>query len=112
MRLENARPPVKAINSAADEGMPQLLQDNRTLLFASNGFSGYGDYDIYVTTRLDETWKKWSPPVNLGPKVNGPGFDGSPFYDEKSEILYLVRAGADGGKLYQVSLPKAALGIP
>ncbi len=40
----------KVINSAADEGMPQLLSDNKTLLFSSIGFSSYGNYDIYVST--------------------------------------------------------------
>jgi hypothetical protein len=99
----------KAINSAADEAMPQLLHDNRTLIFSSNGFSGYGDYDLYVTRRLDDSWKKWSAPVNLGGKINGPGFDGSPHYDEKNEILYYIRGSGDGTKLFRIGLPSELL---
>ena len=86
--LQNAG---KTINSAADEGMPFLLSDQKTLLFSSNGFSGYGDYDIFVSHRLDDSWKKWSEPVNLGSKVNTGSFNGSPFYDEKNEILYFTK---------------------
>jgi hypothetical protein len=81
----------KAVNSAADEGMPFLLSDHRTLFFASNGFSGFGNYDIYVTQRLDETWKKWSEPINLGGKINSADYEGSPFYDEKTETLYFIK---------------------
>lgn len=78
----------KIINSAANEGMPFLLSDTKTLLFCSDGFSSFGNYDIYVTQRLDATWKKWSEPINLGSKVNSAEFDGSPFYDEAAETLY------------------------
>ena len=83
--LQNAG---KIINSAADEDSIQLLSDEKTLLFASEGFSGYGSFDIYVTQRLDDTWKNWSEPINLGSKINTSAFEGSQFYDEKSQILY------------------------
>ena len=80
----------KVINSANDEVTPQLLSDQKTLLFSSNGFSSFGDYDIYVSYRLDETWKNWSEPINLGSKINTSEFDALPFYDEKNEILYFI----------------------
>jgi hypothetical protein len=99
----------KAVNSAADESMPFLLSDQKTLLFCSNGFASCGDFDIFVTTRLDETWKKWSQPINLGHKINGPGFDGSPFYDEKTQTLYFIRATDGKGMLHAVPLPAAWL---
>lgn len=81
----------KIINSTADEGMPCLLSDQKTLLFSSNGFSSFGDFDIYVTHRLDDTWKKWSEPINLGSKINSSDYEGSCFYDEKSETLYYTK---------------------
>ena len=80
----------KIINSANDEVTPQLLSDQKTLLFSSNGFSSFGDYDIYVSYRLDDTWKNWSEPINLGSKINTSEFDALPFYDEKNEILYFI----------------------
>ena len=81
----------KVVNSAADEGMPYLLSDQKTLLFSSNGFSSYGDYDLYVAHRLDDTWKKWSEPVNLGSKINSSDYEGSCYYDENAEILYFTK---------------------
>lgn len=99
----------KVINSAADEGMAQLLSDQKTLLFSSNGFSGFGDFDIYVSHRLDDTWKNWSEPVNLGSKVNTNEFDGLPFYDETGETLYFITSVEGTNVLKAIAIPKSAL---
>jgi len=96
----------KVINSAADEGMPQLLSDTKTLLFGSIGFSSYGNYDLYVSYRLDDTWKKWSEPINLGYKVNSDSFEGSPFYDETTEMLYFTRILEGKSSISRVKIPK------
>lgn len=99
----------KIINSASDEGMCHLLSDNKTLLFSSNGFSTCGDYDIFITYRLDDTWKNWSEPVNLGNKVNSNDFDGLPFYDEHSEQLYFISMQEGSQVLKTINLPKNML---
>lgn len=99
----------KVINSAADEGMCQLLSDTKTLLFSSNGFSAFGSYDIYVTYRLDDTWKNWSEPINLGSKINSPDFDGLPFYDETNETLYFISSQNETNSLKAVAFPKVLL---
>lgn len=99
----------KVINSAADEGMCQLLSDNKTMLFSSDGFSAFGSYDIFVSYRLDDTWKNWSEPINLGSKVNTTDFDGLPFYDEKNEVLYYISSQNETNILKFIPLPKADL---
>lgn len=100
----------KTLNSAGEEASPCLLSDQKTLLFCSNGFSSFGDYDIYVTHRLDDTWKKWSEPVNLGSKINSNDYDGSPFYDEKNEVLYYLSV-LDGNQVIKsIPIPKEKLG--
>jgi len=79
------------------------------LLFSSDGFSSFGDNDIYVSYRLDDTWKKWSAPLNLGSKINSNDYDGSPFYDEKTEVLYFT-SSVDGKQVIKsVQLPKEKL---
>ncbi|MGL2966518.1 hypothetical protein [Flavobacterium sp. XGLA_31] len=99
----------KTINSAAEESSPYLLSDQHTLLFCSNGFSSYGSYDIYVTYRLDDTWKKWSEPINLGSKVNTSDYEDLPFYDEKKEKLYFISVDDGHQVLKSIALPKADL---
>jgi hypothetical protein len=96
----------KVINSAADEGMPQLLSDNKTLLFISNGYSSFGNFDLYVSYRLDDTWKKWSEPINLGPQLNGEDYEGSPFYDETTEMLYFTKKIEGKSTICNVKIPK------
>jgi OOP family OmpA-OmpF porin len=46
------------VNTAGEESSPFLALDDKTLYFASNGFSGYGGTDVYVSKRLDDTWTK------------------------------------------------------
>lgn len=64
------------INSPGTEISPFLTQDKKTLFFASNGREGLGDFDIYMSERLDESsWEKWSPATNVGAPINTKGFD-------------------------------------
>jgi hypothetical protein len=99
----------KTINSANHESLPQLLSDTKTLLFASNGFSSYGSFDIYVSHRLDDTWKNWSEPLNLGNKINSDSFEGGPFYDEKNEMLYFVKVVGGNSIINRIKLPVNSL---
>lgn len=63
------------INSPGYEFAPWLAPDGKTLYFSSQGHAGYGGADIFVSTRLDDTWLRWTLPRNLGSPINGPGFD-------------------------------------
>jgi len=58
------------INTAHSETSPFLAADNETLYFSSKGFSGYGGSDIYISRRIDNTWKNWTAPENLGRDIN------------------------------------------
>ncbi len=63
------------LNTAGDETAPFLASDDQTMYFSSNGFSGYGGADIYMTKRLDDTYTNWSEPKNMGPDINSKGED-------------------------------------
>ncbi len=65
-----------SINSAGFEFAPYLSKDKQILYFSSYGFAGYGGADVYVSKRKGPTWKEWSEPENLGPKVNTEYFEG------------------------------------
>jgi hypothetical protein len=67
-------PPVGSVEPAIDVGTddawsPDISADGLYLYFASTRVGGYGDGDIWVTTRstLDDPWGE---PENLGPNVN------------------------------------------
>lgn len=78
------------INTKLQETTPRLSDDNVTLFFSSNGHGGYGGRDIFVTERLDDTWKNWSEPKNLGRKVNTKGVELSYFIPTTGDFAYLV----------------------
>jgi len=61
------------INTSLQELSPSLSDDHTLLYFSSNGRQGYGSFDVYFAQRLDDTWAKWSAPVNMGASVNSEG---------------------------------------
>lgn len=63
------------VNTQGFEISPFLADDKKTLYFASSGHPGFGDADIFKTTRLDDTWTNWSTPENLGESINSTSFD-------------------------------------
>lgn len=66
-------------------GYPAVSPDGETLYFASNREGGFGGYDIYVSYKMGNTW---SAPENVGPIVNTPGNELSPFFD--GQTLYFA----------------------
>ncbi|MBS1486178.1 MAG: OmpA family protein [Bacteroidetes bacterium] len=95
-----------AINTAGDEVTPFLASDDKTLYFSSNGFSGYGGSDIYVSKRLDDTWTKWSSPQNMGGEINTKLDDMFFNIPSTSEYAYFSRAVTpDNFDIYRVKQP-------
>ena len=95
----------KIINTNGLEIAPFLLKDNKTLFFASNGFKGIGDYDIYMSKRLDDSWTNWSTPVNLGSKINSPGFDAYFCVDTTLTTAYFCSSESIGRSSDIYSIP-------
>lgn len=81
----------KKINSPeTDEMTPYLAADGETLYFSSNREGGLGDNDIWMAKRLDDSWTKWSDPVNLGSPINTPNWDAFFNMDAGGEYAYLT----------------------
>jgi hypothetical protein len=57
------------LNSSVRDAGPEISSDGLSLYFNSNRAGGFGNYDLYVTTR-QSVFEPWGPPVNLGPNVN------------------------------------------
>lgn len=94
------------VNTAGEESAPFLALDDKTLYFSSNGFSGYGGTDIYVSKRLDDTWTNWSEPENLGPDINSPKEDLFFNIPANSEYAYYSRGVSDNNTdIFRIKLP-------
>ncbi len=61
-----------SINTISDDMSP-FFDDDSTLYFASAGHAGFGERDIFFSKKLDNSWLKWSKPVNIGKIVNAQG---------------------------------------
>ncbi|MCS6822108.1 MAG: OmpA family protein [Microscillaceae bacterium] len=86
--------PIKefdAVNSKYHETSITITADGKTVYFSSDRPGGYGRLDIYKCT-LNEKGK-WSEPVNLGPTINTPYDDDSPFITNNGKTLYFSSCG-------------------
>lgn len=77
------------INSADFESSPFVAADGRTMYYTSGGHPGFGDGDIFVTRRLDDSWTVWSEPENLGPAINTSEWDGYFTIPASGDYAYL-----------------------
>ncbi len=95
------------INSAAIEGSVFIAADNKTIYFASNGISGYGGFDMFMSKRLDDTWLNWSEPINLGKKINSAGHDYYYTIPASGDYAYFSSTNSTFGKadLFRIKLP-------
>jgi serine/threonine protein kinase len=91
----NLGPPV---NGPSNDWCPSISADGLELYFDSNRFGGFGGFDIWIATRAT-TEDNWSEPVNLGPMVNGPGFEQAPRISADGLSLFYGsnRPGGSGG---------------
>lgn len=99
-----------------DEISPSLAADNVTMYFSSDRPGGFGEHDIWMSKRLDETWKKWSTPVNMGDTINTAKWDAYFALDANGEYAYLsTTQNSSGGtdlakiKLSDIQRPLAVV---
>lgn len=82
------------INSDFWEAQPAISPDGNTLYFVSNRTGGIGGYDIWKSTLTDEG--SWTEPVNLGPQINTPYDESTPFMHADGKTLYFSSDGWPG----------------
>lgn len=104
----------KTINTFADETGPFIAADNKTMYFSSAGHPGYGNNDIFMSRRLDETWKNWSVPKNLGPKINSDRWEAYYTVPASGKNAYLVSTSKENGSedIYVIKQPESAKPLP
>ena len=91
------------VNSGAREGYPFISADGLTLFFSEEidapfRTGGFGRGDMWMSKRTSVS-EPWGAPVNLGPIVNSPSYDGGPRITPDGSTLYFcsARPGSLGG---------------
>jgi outer membrane protein OmpA-like peptidoglycan-associated protein len=92
------------------ESQPSISADGKTLYFASIRESNIGfnpdnpTSDLYYSTKDEKG--NWSKAKNLGPKINTPGNEKSPFIHSDSQTLYFSSDGHLGIGGYDIFFSK------
>lgn len=100
---------VPGVNSAANDGQPNVRRDAQEMFFFSNRPGTLGGNDIYSSTRT-KALGDWSTPVNLGPSVNSSASETRPSLSWDGTTLYFgtTRAGNEGSSdIYVTTRPRA-----
>ena len=96
------------VNTGEAESTPFIAPDGVTMYFSSSGHVGYGNNDIFLSRRLDDTWQNWSVPENLGPIVNTPQWDGYFSVSAKGDYAYFSSTENSIGAedIYRIKIPE------
>ncbi len=87
-------------NRSTWEAQPSITADGKILYFASDRKGGYGGYDIYYSER--DVSGHWMPAKNVGPLINTPNNEKTPFIHTDSQTLYFASDGYFGMGGYDV----------
>jgi len=100
--------PINVSEGSYGNFNPFIASDDITLYFSSDRNGGYGDCDIYMTKRLDDSWLNWSQPENLGEKINSSTWDGFYSVSAKGDYAYLVSflSGYGRADIFSIKLPE------
>jgi len=103
----------RPVNSSTWDSQPSISADGKSLYFCSRRKGGYGGIDIWVSHLKNNFW---SEPINLGPTINTPHDEQSPFIHADNQTLYFSSNGHVGmgdTDLYVVRKDTSGLwGIP
>lgn len=96
------------INTVGIEASIFIASDNKTIYFSTNGRSGYGGFDMFMSKRLDDTWLNWSEPVNLGKQINTAGEEYFYTVPASGDYIYFSSTTNSYGKadLFRIKLPQ------
>jgi outer membrane protein OmpA-like peptidoglycan-associated protein len=93
------------INSGGTEMSPFIHQDNQSLYFSSDGLTGLGGYDLFVSRR--DSSGRWQTPVNLGFPINTSGDQIGLIVNSKGNKAYYSSDQKGAGKdIFVFDLPE------
>lgn len=92
------------INSDKRETTPYLSEDNTTLYFASNRWLSMGGTDIFMSQRLDDTWKNWSSPTPLIASINSIFDESQPYFNMTSGYLYFTSTRDGSSDIFRMRI--------
>lgn len=103
----------KNINTKFYESHASVSADGKRLIFASNREGGFGELDLYISKR--DAAGDWGPAKNLGPIINTPFNEDTPFLTTNDSLLIFSSEGHSsmgGFDIYKSTLQDSAWSVP
>ncbi|MCC6691197.1 MAG: OmpA family protein [Bacteroidia bacterium] len=75
------------VTDSSSFGHPALNAEEDVLIFSSDMPGGFGEKDLWISI-LNKSTKEWGAPVNMGPGINTPGFEGYPFLRDDGTLYF------------------------
>jgi hypothetical protein len=91
----------EVINTEESDQDPFIAPDESYLIVCLKEPDGYGEYDLYVSFRVDDSW---SEPVNMGDEINTADFEFRPSVTPDGKYFFFTRGNGDPdwGDIYWV----------
>ncbi len=84
-----------SINTSEFEEAASISPDGLTLVWDSDRPDGFGDSDIWMSTR-DTRDDSWGPPVNLGPNINTPDLEATAALSADGRTVFFTTLSSQG----------------
>ncbi|NOU47214.1 MAG: OmpA family protein [Bacteroidales bacterium] len=82
------------VNTGDWDSQPSMSADGTKIIFSSDRDGGYGGSDLYLITK--NQFGDWGVPSNLGPVINTPFTEKSPYIAADGKTLYFSSYGHPG----------------
>ena len=89
------------INTSFNENYPYLVNEGKTLYFASDGYNSMGGYDIFKSD-FNEEAQQWTTPVNIGYPINTPVDDYTICFTNDHKFAYVAAIRNDSYGDYDI----------
>jgi len=92
---------IDELNTSYGEDFPQITEDGKSILFASQGFNSMGGFDIFKA-EWDSANQKYREPVNIGYPINTPEDNMTICFMENGRSAYLSGVRDDSNGDYDI----------
>jgi len=97
------------VNTPYRETTPFISEDMQTIYYSSDrGNNSRGGSDIFVQSRTDDSWRKWTTPKRFRYPINSKSNDSHPCFNDATGYLYFTsnRDGSSDIFRIQIEEPK------
>lgn len=94
------------INTPYNESSPYISPDKKLLIFSSDRPGGEGKHDLYISNRLDYSYKNWSDPKRMEIPINSEHDEFLAYLSNDKKYLYFSSNRDGSSDIFRVDLER------